>query len=95
MFAAHKAAGGMTSFYRQLGIASECLFRQVLSDQLALDADQVIWPYELLPDLDVEDTLKDVKARVLSLDGRGELEDVDDSAVGAWIKIGSMRSAVA
>ncbi|MFT9774427.1 hypothetical protein ACMZ29_17445 [Brevibacterium casei] len=86
MFAAHKAAGGMTSIYRQLGIGSERLFRQVLRDQLALDADQVTWSYEILPDLDAEDAPKDVKARVLSLDGRVELEDVDDSAARARIK---------
>jgi len=86
MFAAHKAAGGMTSIYRQLGIGSERLFRQVLRDQLALDADQVTWSYEILPDLDAEDAPKDVKARVLSLDGRVELEDVDDSTARGRIK---------
>lgn len=77
MFAAHKAAGGMTSIYRQLGIGSERLFRQVLRDQLALAADQVTWSYEVLPDLDVDRGAKKLKARVLSLDGRVELEDVD------------------
>ena len=77
MFAAHKAAGGMTSIYRQLGIGSERLFRQVLRDQLALAADQVTWSYEVLPGLDVDDAAKELKARVLSLDGRVELEDVD------------------
>ncbi len=29
MYAAHKAAGGMTSIYRQIGIGSERLFRTV------------------------------------------------------------------
>lgn len=77
MFAAHKAAGGMTSIYRQLGIGSERLFRQVLRDQLALAADQVTWSYEVLPGLDVDGAAKELKARVLSLDGRVELEDVD------------------
>ena len=86
MFAAHKAAGGMTSIYRQLGIGSERLFRQVLRDQLGLAADQVTWSYETLPELDAEDAPKDVKARVLSLDGRVELEDVDDSAARDRIK---------
>jgi len=33
MYAAHKAAGGMTSVYRQIGIASQWIFNQVLQDQ--------------------------------------------------------------
>lgn len=89
MFAAHKAAGGMTSIYRQLGIGCERLFRQVLRDQLALEADQVTWSYEVLPELDAEDVPKSVKARILSLDGRVELNDVRDdqarSRVQDWI----------
>jgi len=32
MYAAHKAAGGMTSIYRQIGIGCENLFRMVLQD---------------------------------------------------------------
>ena len=32
MYAAHKAAGGMTSIYRQLGIGCEKLFRRVIKD---------------------------------------------------------------
>jgi hypothetical protein len=74
MFAAHKAAGGMTSIYRQLGIGCERLFRQVLKDELALSEDQVKWSYELLPE--TEDETK--KARVLSLDGRVEIGDISD-----------------
>jgi len=34
MYAAHKAAGGMTSIYRQIGIGCENLFRQILMDTL-------------------------------------------------------------
>src|SRR5579862_745394 len=34
MYAAHKAAGGMTSVYRQIGIGCEALFRRVLQDSL-------------------------------------------------------------
>ena len=36
MYAAHKAAGGMTSVYRQLGIGSQWLLNQVLQDYLDL-----------------------------------------------------------
>jgi hypothetical protein len=32
MYTAHKAAGGMTSIYRQIGIGCENLFRKVLQD---------------------------------------------------------------
>ena len=32
MYAAHKAAGGMTSIYRQIGIGCEYLFREILAD---------------------------------------------------------------
>lgn len=90
MFAAHKAAGGMTSIYRQLGIGCERLFRRVLRDELALDAKQVTWSYEILPEMGADDAPIPVKARVLSLDGRVELEDVRDDAargrVHRWIE---------
>lgn len=86
MFAAHKAAGGMTSIYRQLGIGCERLFRQVLRDQLGLDAAQVTWSYEVLPELDADDAPNEVKARVLSLDGRVELEDVKDGAARGRVR---------
>jgi len=36
IYAAHRAAGGMTSVYRQIGIACERLFCQVLQDDLKL-----------------------------------------------------------
>ncbi len=36
MYAAHKAAGGMTSIYRQIGMGCERLFRQILIDELRL-----------------------------------------------------------
>lgn len=89
MFAAHKAAGGMTSVYRQLGIGCERLFRQILRDELALDADQVTWSYEVLPEMEPEDATAPQRARMLSLDGRVELEDVADlqarQRVSEWI----------
>ncbi|MFI7247258.1 hypothetical protein [Micromonospora chalcea] len=86
MFAAHKAAGGMTSIYRQLGIGCERLFRQVLKDELGLSEDQVKWSYEILPE--TEDETK--KARILSLDGRVEVGDISDAdasgRVADWIE---------
>lgn len=38
MYAAHKAAGGMTSVYRQIGIGSQWIFYQMLQDHLGLSA---------------------------------------------------------
>lgn len=85
MFAAHKAAGGMTSIYRQLGIGCERLFRAILKDELALTEDQVKWSYEVLPE--TEDDTK--KPRCLSLDGRVEVSDVCDSSaaqrIAQWV----------
>lgn len=69
MFAAHKAAGGMTSLYRQLGIGSERLIRQVLRNQLALTEDDVRWSYEFPYGGAV---------RLITLDGRIELDAIHD-----------------
>lgn len=78
MFAAHKAAGGMTSVYRQLGIGCERLFRSVLRDELGLNEDQVKWSYEILPEMDSAESAAPVKARILSLDGRIETSHIKD-----------------
>ncbi len=45
MFAAHKAAGGMTSLYRQLGIGTERLFRTILMDSFGLTEEEANWEY--------------------------------------------------
>ena len=45
MYAAHKAAGGMTSIYRQLGIGCERLLRKIIQDEYQLDDTQVAWSY--------------------------------------------------
>lgn len=46
VYAAHKAAGGMTSVYRQIGVGTERLIRLALGQALALDPDQMLWSYE-------------------------------------------------
>lgn len=46
MYAAHKAAGGMTSIYRQLGIGCERLLRSIVQDQLSLSDAQTAWSYQ-------------------------------------------------
>ncbi len=70
MYAAHKAAGGITSVYRQIGIGGEALFRQLLQDHLGLTAEQSNWSYEL--------TTTSGQTRTLKLDGRIEPENVSD-----------------
>lgn len=47
IYAAHKAAGGITSIYRQIGIGCEALFRQVLIDHLSLSEEAVKWSYAI------------------------------------------------
>jgi hypothetical protein len=45
MYAAHKAAGSMTSLYRNLGTGCERLFKRVLQDQLGLSEADIVWTY--------------------------------------------------
>lgn len=81
MYAAHKAAGGITSIYRQLGKGGERLFQRVLQDQLGLTADQALWTYTVPG--------ASGKARKLELDGRIDLSHVRDRAardrVDGWL----------
>lgn len=81
MYAAHKAAGGMTSVYRQIGIGTQWVFYQILQDHFGLSPEQASWGY----------TVKRGKGkeRKLSLDGRIELADIADVTaqhrVRVWI----------
>jgi hypothetical protein len=81
MYAAHKAAGGITSVYRQIGIGCEELFRQLLQDHYHLTGDQVIWSYAV-PRLDGT-------THKLSLDGRLSFADVSDpqrqQTLSSWV----------
>lgn len=90
MYAAHKAAGGMTSVYRQIGIGCEKLFRQVLKDSLGLGAGDVTWSYEA--------PLANGKTRKLSLDGRVPLDKISDRAkrkrFRAWMLAASKKVGV-
>lgn len=82
IYSAHRAAGGMTSLYRQIGIACERLYRQILQDTLGLSKDDVVWSY-LIPSAVG-------KARKLTLDGRIPVSAVKDRAkrkkVTAWMR---------
>lgn len=81
MYAAHKAAGGMTSIYRQIGIGCEVLFRRILQDTLGLPIAETKWSYQV--------PLSDNKNRTLSLDGRIPLDlvqnDESKERIREWI----------
>lgn len=81
MYAAHKAAGGMTSVYRQLGIGCERLLREIIRDSLNLTADAVAWSYEY--------EKESGGVGVHTLDARIDLEHIHDetarSRVHGWI----------
>lgn len=72
MYAAHKAAGGMTSVYRQIGIGCEKLFRRVVKDSFDLSEEDVTWSYQV--------RLASGRKRTLYLDGRVPLEKISDKA---------------
>jgi hypothetical protein len=70
MYAAHKAAGAMSSLYRQLGIGCERLLRTVIQDELGLNDDEVAWSYTYKKD--------DGKSAVHTLDARIDIEHLRD-----------------
>ncbi|MGC9985099.1 MAG: hypothetical protein ABSF35_15905 [Polyangia bacterium] len=91
MYAAHKAAGGMTSVYRQIGIGVERLFRLLLQDHLGLSVAESEWSYETKS--------SGGKSRTLHLDGRIELDAVSDPAarrrVKGWMNAAAVELGVA
>lgn len=72
MYAAHKAAGGMTSIYRQIGIGCETLVRTVIRDSLSLSAEDATWSYRVPTGRG--------KTRKLSLDARIPIGSLSDPA---------------
>jgi hypothetical protein len=81
VYAAHKAAGGMTSIYRQLGTGCERLFRMLLQDTLGLTAAQSSWEYRV-PTVSGGE-------RILRLDGRINLDELPEderkTRVNEWL----------
>ncbi len=81
MYAAHKAAGGMTSIYRQIGIGCEKIFRTALQDTLNLSEEDSTWSYTI--------PTSSGKTRTLYLDGRIPLESITDTEkrhiISQWI----------
>jgi hypothetical protein len=90
MYAAHKAAGGMTSIYRQLGIGGEWVFRNVIRDSLNLEREQAIWSYEA--------PAANGKTKILTLDGRIQFDHVQNEAARArveqWVNEAATRLAL-
>lgn len=90
LYAAHKAAGGMTSIYRQIGIGCEGVFRKVLQDALGLSDTDTAWSYEVPTD--------DGRTRKLSLDGRVPLaqvrEDRPRDRIHEWMRRSSKAVGV-
>jgi len=74
MYAAHKAAGGMTSIYRQIGVGCERLFRQILIDTCLYDNEAYAnWSYEA--------KTSSGKVKTLYLDGRLELSQIKNKDI--------------
>lgn len=71
VYAAHRAAGGLTSVYRQIGVGAERLFRAILSSALGLSAEQMDWSYTY-------DKGRG-KTATHTLDARIQLPDLDSS----------------
>ncbi|MDR1291459.1 MAG: hypothetical protein LBK06_09685 [Planctomycetaceae bacterium] len=74
MYSAHKAAGGITSIYRQIGKGCENLFKEILFSSLEYrERIFVEWSYKSLT--------KAGKEKTLSLDGRIFFSEIRNSAV--------------
>ena len=71
LYAAHKAAGGMTSLYRQIGLGCERLFRAVLQDTLGLSDEDARWSYTI--------PTASSRTKRLHLDGRIPIDAVSDT----------------
>jgi hypothetical protein len=85
MYAAHKAAGGMTSIYRQIGIGCQYLLNQIIQDSLGLSEANANWTYMVKAS-----TGEDGKERRLSLDARIPVDGIGDGKkrerVKAWME---------
>lgn len=74
MYSAHRAAGGMTSIYRQIGVGCERLWRQIIIDVTGYtNTDYATWSYTT--------QTSSGKNKKLSLDGRLEIEQIRNREV--------------
>ncbi len=72
MYIAHKVAGGITSFYRQLGVACEALTQSVFMKKLGILRTNVRWTYQLATGGAGSD-------RILTLDARLAPNEIKDT----------------
>jgi hypothetical protein len=80
LYAAHKAAGGMTSIYRQIGMGCQRLIQQMFVDYLGITNAEAVWSYQV--------TKTAGKPQTLSLDGRIPTDSVKGARqeiVRAWL----------
>ncbi|MEA5580209.1 hypothetical protein VB620_02515 [Nodularia harveyana UHCC-0300] len=81
VYSAHKAAGGLTSVYRQLGVGSERLFRTIISTHFNLSEEQMCWGYEYAKP-DNSNGIHTLDTRISSLDLRNE----DYGKLNRWLE---------
>ena len=89
LYAAHKAAGGMTSVYRQLGIGCQRVFQRVLMDALGLTVEEAAWSYQISKGSGREQSL--------SLDSRIPVDAIETerlTAVSEWLYGGCKEAGV-
>lgn len=79
MYAAHKAAGGITSVYRQLGIGCERLLRTVMQDAAGLSDEDVLWAFTI--------EKEDGSTALLKLDARLPLSGIADGAIRERVEV--------
>ncbi len=79
LYAAHRAAGGMTSVYRQIGIGCQRLFQQILIDTLGLTLAEAIWSYQATKQSGAEQTLA-LDSRIVT----ATVRSTRHAAVVAW-----------
>lgn len=78
-YSAHRAAGGITSIYRQIGISCERLLRAVIIDAADYaDEKTAVWSYTA--------QTAEGKTKTLSLDGRIELSSIRNKKVLGNVK---------
>lgn len=88
MYAAHRAAGGMTSIYRQIGLGCQLLFNRILRDSLGIDDEAAGWSYKV-------PGATPGRERTLSLDARIPLNSLQPGpradAVRSWLSESAKR----
>lgn len=87
VYKAHRAGGGLTSLYRQLGIGCQRLFQQILKDFLGLSEEQIRWRYEVQHNSG--------RSAFIELDARIQLDAIQDISArercATWIQQAALK----